>query len=80
MNKYKLQNFEAPLKKLRENNEIMSIRLLMGTLTEDSRLIEIVKAINNIVDYENYNPIYEYSSEILKKINEKGRLKYGKTN
>lgn len=79
MNKtYNLANFSKELAKLTDNNEHMASRLLMATLIDDKRLIEIVKATNNIIDFEGHNPISDYTYSLYQKINEMGREKYGK--
>ncbi len=73
LSKYKQQMIE-----LVDDNNTMAERLLAATLTENKRLIEVVKAINNIVDFEKDNPIHEYTYKIYNLIHNEGRKKYGK--
>ena len=73
-----LSKFKVQMLQLIADNQDMTSRLLAATLTEDKRLIEIVKAINNIVDYNGSNPIHEYTQKIYTRIHELGRKKYGK--
>ena len=73
-----LSKFKAEMIRFIDENNNMAERLLAANLTEDKRIIEIVKAINNIVDYERENPIHEYTYKIYGRVHELGRKKYGK--
>lgn len=73
-----LSKFADTMADLTANNDNMAARLLMATLTENKRLIEVVKAINSIIEFENHNPVSEYTNVVYKKINDEGRKKYGK--
>ena len=74
---YDLSKFSDELAKMTDRNEHMAARLLMATLIDDKRLIEIVKACNNILDYEGHNAIYDYTNTLYSRMNEMGRKKYG---
>ena len=75
-----LSVYADTLAKMTDNNESMGTRLLCATLTGNKRIVEIVKAINNIVDYEKHNPINEYTNTIYTRIHELGRKKHGEDN
>ena len=72
-----LSKYSDILSKLTDKNDHMTARLLMAELVGDKRLIEIVKGINNIIDYEKNNPISDYTYRIYTKLNVLGRKKYG---
>ncbi|TDT66940.1 hypothetical protein EDC55_1306 [Allofrancisella inopinata] len=77
MNQFNLKDFAEVFADMTEKNQHMESLLLMAKLVENERIIEVVKAINNIIAYENFNPIASYRDKIYAQINELGRQKYG---
>lgn len=75
-----LSAFSDQIKKATDRNDHMFTRIFMAKLIGDKRLIEVVQSINNIIDYENNNPISKYTYEIYKKMNILGRKKFGEEN
>ena len=76
--KQDLSKFASTIADMTDKNQHMESFLLIATLLEDKRLIEVVKAINNIHDYESdITPIYKYKRSIEEKIHKLGRKKYG---
>jgi hypothetical protein len=75
-----LSKYHDTVAKWIDENDNMAVRILMAKLIGNKRLIEIVKAINNIIDYEKHNAIYDYSREIENRLHNLGRKKFGKDN
>ena len=72
-----LSKFADKIAKMTDRNDHGKARLLMAELTEDKKLIEVVKATNIISDYSGSNPISSFTNELYKNINYLGRKKYG---
>lgn len=73
-----LSSYSDVISDMTDKNQHMEVRLLMAKLTEDKRLIELVKATNNIIDYERSNPISTYTNKVYDYLNTAGRKKFGK--
>jgi len=73
-----LSKYAKDMADLTDSNDHMAARLLAATILGDKRLINIVKHINAIVEFEQNNPIHEYTNSIYKKIHDAGRRKFGK--
>lgn len=75
-----ISKFAVAMAKLTDNNDHMSARLLAAKLCGDKKIYEVVRATNNIIDYEGYNPISEYTYQLLNRVHEIGRKKHGQEN
>ena len=73
-----LSKYADVMADMTDKNQHMEARLLMATLTEDKRLIEVTKSTNNIIDYAGSNVISDFTNKLYKDINSIGRKKYGK--
>jgi len=75
--KVDLSKYADKLAKLTEKNQHDEARLLVAKLIGDKKLIELVKAVNNIINYEGYNPISQYTSKVYDLLNVYGQEKFG---
>lgn len=74
-----LSQYAEVIADMTDKNNHMEARLLMATLTENKRLIEVTKATNNIIDYAGSNVISQFTNKLYDDINYAGRKKYGKS-
>jgi len=72
-----LNKISKELKELTKNNYHSEVRLLIATLIDNKRLIEVVKATNVIIDFERYDIINEYTNLLYKRLYKMGVKKFG---
>ena len=75
--KQDLSKFADDMAKLTDRNDHMAARLLAAKLAGDKKLIEVVKSINAIINFERSNPISEYTFSVYERVMKVGENKYG---
>lgn len=72
-----LSKYATQIAKMTDNNDHKGTFLLSANILGDKKILEIVKSINVIHEYEQGMPIHEYKYKIQSKINTLGRKKFG---